>query len=55
MIGDDPFADIGGGRGAGVRTVWMRRGRVWAEDSFAPDREADGSAEAIMGVVAPPS
>jgi putative hydrolase of the HAD superfamily len=29
MVGDNPGADIGGGAGAGLRTVWLPRGRAW--------------------------
>ncbi|MEV4168784.1 HAD family hydrolase [Nonomuraea sp. NPDC049709] len=28
MVGDDPEMDIAGGRGAGLRTIWIDRGRV---------------------------
>ncbi|MEV6868530.1 HAD family hydrolase [Streptosporangium subroseum] len=34
MVGDHPIADIGGGRAAGLHTVWIDRG-TW------PDREHD--------------
>jgi len=53
VVGDPAEADIGGGKGAGLRTVWMRRGRDWIQlfhcrtespiiqpplDSWAPHR-----------------
>jgi putative hydrolase of the HAD superfamily len=38
MVGDCPVRDVAGGRQAGLRTIWIRRGRVW--DSATPDPEA---------------
>ncbi|WP_264295200.1 HAD family hydrolase [Microbispora sitophila] len=32
MVGDNLIADIAGGRGAGLRTIWIDRGKL-------PDRE----------------
>ncbi|USY18473.1 HAD family hydrolase [Nocardiopsis exhalans] len=37
MVGDSPTADVVGGRGAGLRTVWIDRGRSWPEKLPAPD------------------
>ena len=53
MVGDNPEADIGGGRGAGLRTVWLSRGRTWEHDDFAPDLQAPDPASAIRQVVRP--
>jgi HAD superfamily hydrolase (TIGR01509 family) len=53
MVGDNPEADIFGGRGAGLRTVWLSRGRTWERDDFAPDLEALDPASAIRQVVRP--
>lgn len=47
MIGDSAEADIGGGRAAGLRTVWMRRGRVWDSIIAPPDRVADDIQSAV--------
>ncbi len=47
MIGDAAEADIGGGRRAGLRTVWMRRGRAWDAAFPAPDRVADDIPAAV--------
>ena len=55
MIGDNPAADIGGGRRAGLQTVWLSRGRAWDRDDFAPDQEAPDPASAIRQVVRPTS
>jgi HAD superfamily hydrolase (TIGR01549 family) len=41
MIGDSAEADIAGGRNAGLRTVWMRRGREWDLAIPLPDGMAD--------------
>lgn len=37
MVGDTPEADIGGGIAAGLRTIWIDRGRDWPLAEFAPD------------------
>ena len=52
MIGDNPEADIGGGRGAGLRTVWLNRGRNWVHHDYRPDQQAPGPAAAIRQVLA---
>ncbi|MER5318042.1 HAD family hydrolase [Streptosporangium roseum] len=36
MVGDHPVADIGGGRAAGLRTVWIDRG-TWPGQEHAAD------------------
>ncbi|WP_240971845.1 MULTISPECIES: HAD family hydrolase [unclassified Microbispora] len=36
MIGDSLVADIAGGRAAGLRTVWIDRGR-WLDDEHQAD------------------
>lgn len=41
MVGDCPVRDIGGGRQAGLRTVWIRRGRRWPDGERGPDHIAD--------------
>jgi HAD superfamily hydrolase (TIGR01509 family) len=52
MIGDNPEADIGGGRGAGLRTVWLSRGRNWPHHDYKPDLQAPDPAAAIRQVLA---
>jgi putative hydrolase of the HAD superfamily len=52
LIGDSPEADIGGAAGVGVRSVWLHRGRRWAEPRYAPTRTADGVIAAIAEVLA---
>jgi FMN phosphatase YigB (HAD superfamily) len=51
MIGDNPQADISGARGAGLRTVWLSRGRTWLIDDFEPDYQAADPAAAIQHVL----
>ncbi|WP_214414568.1 HAD family hydrolase [Sphaerisporangium fuscum] len=47
MVGDDPAADIAGGRAAGLSTVWIDRGRSWPGRTPKPDRTVPGAAEAV--------
>jgi FMN phosphatase YigB (HAD superfamily) len=47
MIGDSPYHDVAGGRGTGLQTVWLSRGRSWTERDFAPDFIASDVSEAI--------
>jgi FMN phosphatase YigB (HAD superfamily) len=47
MVGDSAVADIGGGRRAGLRTIWMARGRVWRPSDPAPDAVAETIPEAV--------
>jgi putative hydrolase of the HAD superfamily len=38
MVGDAPIPDIAGGRAAGLRTIWLNRGRSWNPgDGDPPD------------------
>lgn len=52
MVGDSPEADIGGASAAGVRSVWLSRGRTWQEYRYGPTRTADGVIAALAEVVA---
>jgi FMN phosphatase YigB (HAD superfamily) len=54
MIGDAAEADIGGGRSAGLRTVWMRRGREWDPAFPPPDLVADDIPAAVEALSSPP-
>ncbi|MFJ6137405.1 HAD family hydrolase [Kitasatospora sp. NPDC092286] len=47
MAGDSVTADIAGGREAGLRTIWIRRGRSWPRAETAPDYEVDNALDAI--------
>jgi len=53
MVGDTPEIDIQGGVDAGLRTIWMARGRTWDVTQYAPDFCANDVVEAtnhILGV-----
>jgi FMN phosphatase YigB (HAD superfamily) len=47
MVGDAPGPDIGGGREAGLQTIWMHRGRNWGEEGFRPEVEVATVPEAV--------
>jgi putative hydrolase of the HAD superfamily len=47
MVGDAPVHDIGGGRDAGLRTIWMTRGRHWEIAEYSPDFQVSSVAEAV--------
>ncbi|MFF7727686.1 HAD family hydrolase [Streptomyces sp. NPDC008001] len=52
MVGDNPTTDIGGGRAAGLRTVWVSGGRQWPTGARSPDRVAEDASEAIAHLLA---
>ena len=47
MVGDTATPDIAGGAGAGLRTLWMHRGRQWEANGFKPDATAATIAHAV--------
>jgi HAD superfamily hydrolase (TIGR01549 family) len=47
MVGDDPVNDIGGGRSAGLRTIWIGNGRSWPPDGPRPDHVVPHARAAI--------
>jgi FMN phosphatase YigB (HAD superfamily) len=47
MIGDSPTADVAGGAGAGLSTIWISRGRPWIGAGPAPDHIVDDVVEAV--------
>jgi FMN phosphatase YigB (HAD superfamily) len=51
MIGDSAEADIVGGHRAGLRTIWMARGRTWQRDDVTPDFTVASIPEAVDIVV----
>ncbi len=55
MIGDSPEHDIAGAREAGIGSVWLRRGRQWEHETFAPDYIADNFLAALDSVLSHPS
>ncbi|MGK5741721.1 HAD family hydrolase [Micromonospora sp. URMC 103] len=52
VVGDGPEADIGGATAVGLPSVWLHRGRTWADGRFAPTRTADGAIAAVAAVLA---
>jgi len=46
MVGDNPEADIAGGRGAGLRTVWIHHDQPWPDGEPEPDHRAPDVAAA---------
>jgi len=47
MVGDAPGPDVGGGRGAGLRTIWLHRGRRWPLEEYRPDASVGSLPEAV--------
>ncbi|MCX4749967.1 HAD family hydrolase [Kitasatospora sp. NBC_01287] len=54
MTGDSAEDDIAGGRAAGLRTVWIHRGRPWpaASAATAPDHAVERVADAVRLLLA---
>jgi HAD superfamily hydrolase (TIGR01549 family) len=52
MVGDAPEPDIGGGREAGLTTIWMHRGRTWDTEGFHPEIEVGTIPEAVEVMLA---
>jgi putative hydrolase of the HAD superfamily len=52
MIGDSAAADVVGGQRAGLRTVWIRRGREWDAAGPAPDAIVDDAPTAVAVLLA---
>lgn len=50
MIGDSAAADIGGAHNAGLRSIWLHRGRPWPVAEFEPTLHAANVVEAIATV-----
>jgi putative hydrolase of the HAD superfamily len=47
VVGDSPEHDIVGGRGAGLATVWIERGRSWPDGLTPPDHTC-GTTESAL-------
>jgi putative hydrolase of the HAD superfamily len=52
LIGESPEVDIGGANALGIPSAWLRRGREWPDQRFAPTRICDGFIEAVAAVLA---
>jgi putative hydrolase of the HAD superfamily len=50
IVGDSPETDIGGAAAMGLPSVWLHRGRRWAESRFRPTRTVDGLIAAVSAV-----
>ncbi len=54
MVGDTPTPDIDGGRAAGLRTIWLHRGRRWNPlDGDPPDMTVGSVVEAVQAILSP--
>jgi putative hydrolase of the HAD superfamily len=56
MVGDSGSADIRGGQGVGLRTIWFHRGRTWDLGGPEPDAQVSdvpGAVSIILGEDAP--
>jgi putative hydrolase of the HAD superfamily len=52
MVGDAPIPDIFGGRAAGLRTMWLDRGRTWnPNDGEAPDVTVSSPVDAVHEIL----
>jgi HAD superfamily hydrolase (TIGR01549 family) len=51
MVGDSAEADIGGGSNAGLKTIWMARGRKWTSDGIPPDHVVDSIPQAVSVIL----
>lgn len=47
MVGDSAEADIAGGIEAGLRTIWMSRGRKWSDFNYSPEFTASSIPAAV--------
>ncbi len=54
MVGDSGTADIRGGQGVGLRTIWIHRGRTWDLDDPAPDAEVADVPSAVDVILGAP-
>ena len=52
MVGDTAGADIAGAQAAGIRSIWMRRGREWPSEFEPPTAIVDTFAQAVDVVLA---
>jgi len=51
FVGDNPYTDILGAHGVGMKTAWIRMGREYPSDAPAPDFTIDGVGE-LKGLLA---
>jgi FMN phosphatase YigB (HAD superfamily) len=53
MVGDSAGADIAGGHGCGLMTIWMSRGRHWSSSGPTPDAIVATIPEAAALILGP--
>ena len=53
MVGDSPEADVAGGLAAGLRTIWINRGRKWSNLDFSPEFTVASVPEAVAIILRP--
>jgi FMN phosphatase YigB (HAD superfamily) len=51
MVGDSAGADIAGGHGCGLKTIWMSRGRNWSSSGPTPDATVASIREAVAVIL----
>jgi putative hydrolase of the HAD superfamily len=51
LVGDSEPADIAGGHGVGLQTIWMSRGRTWTTADRAPDATVTTISEAVAVIL----
>jgi len=51
MVGDNPEADICGGRAAGLQTGWVSRGASWPQRYAAPTLQAETTAQVLKAIL----
>lgn len=52
VVGDSPEADIGGAAAMGLPSVWLHRGREWADNRFAPTKVVGNVIQGISAIMA---
>jgi len=51
MVGDSPESDIGGGRAAALRTIWLSRGRPWRRSDYSPEFTMHSVPDAVATIL----
>lgn len=53
MVGDSVDHDMAGGHDAGLRTIWIHRGRSWPGGEITPDHQVETVAHAVEILLGP--
>ena len=51
MVGDSPQADVLGGAGVGLSTIWLSRGRSWPAEVAPPSRVVSSIQQAVEAIL----